>query len=73
MKQTQKYALDLTKTDEDGNFSCPKCGTPISPDDCTGETQSILEAKVGKQGLEEVVIRCQKCASELHLKGFSLE
>ena len=72
MKQTQVYVMDLTKTDGEGGFSCPGCGTAISPDDCTEEAYSILEAKVSNQGLDELVIRCNKCASELHLTGFSI-
>ncbi len=72
MKQTQVYVMDLTKTDGEGDFSCPGCGTAISPDDCTEEAYSVLEAKVSNQGLDEVVIRCNKCASELHLTGFSI-
>ena len=72
MKQKQVYVLDLTKTDGSGEFSCPQCGAAISPDDCTEEVYSILEAKVNKQGLEELVVRCNKCTSQLHLTGFSL-
>jgi hypothetical protein len=66
------YVLDLTKIDGSGDFSCPKCGTAISPDDCTQEAYSLLEANVNDQGLEELVIRCNTCESELHLTGFSL-
>ena len=33
---------------------------------------SILETKVNSYGLNEVVIRCNRCASQLHLTGFSL-
>jgi len=66
------YVLDLTKIDGSGSFSCPRCGTAISPDDCTKEAYSILEAKVSNQSLEELVIRCNKCTSEVHLTGFSL-
>jgi hypothetical protein len=72
MKQKQVYVLDLTKISGSGDFSCPHCGAAISPDDCTEEVYSILEAKVNRQGLEELVIRCNKCASQLHLTGFSL-
>jgi len=73
MNQSQVYEMDLTKTGGDGDFQCPECGTAISPDDCTEEAYSILEAKVNDQGLlEELVIRCNKCASELHLTGFSI-
>lgn len=72
MKQIQVYVLDLTKIDGSGNFSCPRCGNAISPDDCTEKAYSILEANVSDQGLEEIIIRCNKCESELHLIGFSL-
>ena len=72
MKQKQVHVLDLTKMDGSGDFSCPRCGAVISPDDCTEEVYSILKAKIGSHGLEELVIRCNRCASQLHLTGFSL-
>jgi hypothetical protein len=72
LKQTQAYKVNLAKIDGKGDFSCPRCGTIISPDDCTEEAYEILGTKVNKQGLEELVIRCKKCASELHLTGFSI-
>jgi transcription initiation factor IIE alpha subunit len=72
MKQTQMYVLDLNKMEGNGAFSCPGCGNVISPDDCNEEVYSIIEPKVSKDGLEELVIRCGKCGSQLHLTGFSL-
>ena len=72
MKQKQAYRLDLAKIDGSGDFSCPGCGATISPDDCTEEAYSIQEAKVNNKGLAELVIRCNSCASYLHLTGFSL-
>jgi hypothetical protein len=72
MKQIQVYELDLTKIGGSGDVSCPRCGNAISPDDCTEKAYSILEANVSNQGLEEIMIRCNKCESELHLTGFSL-
>lgn len=72
MRQKQVYVLDLTKIDGSGGFSCPRCGTLISPDDFTEEAYSILETKVNSVGLEELVIRCNRCASQLRLTGFSL-
>jgi len=72
MEQIHAYTLDLTKIDGNGDFLCPQCGTAISPDDNTKETYSVLEPKVNSQGLEELVIRCNKCASQIHLTGFSL-
>jgi len=72
MKQIQIYVLDLTKIEGSGDFLCPRCGNAISPDDCTEKAYSILEAKVNNQDLEKIIIRCNKCESELHLTGFSL-
>lgn len=72
MKQTYAYTLDLTKIDGDGDFACPRCGASISPDDCNEEAYAILETKVSRHGLEELVIHCNMCASHIHLTGFSL-
>ncbi len=72
MKQIHAYVLDLTKISGDGGFLCPRCGNVISPDDCTEKAYSVVEAKVSNQDLEEIIIRCNKCESELHLTGFSL-
>jgi hypothetical protein len=72
MKQAQNHVLDLTEINGSGDFLCPECGAAISPDDCNEEAYSILDIKVNNQGLEELVIRCNKCASHLHLTGFSL-
>ena len=71
MKQIHVYKLDLTKTDGNGDLSCPQCGNIISPDEVTEKAYTILEAKVNKHGLEEVVIRCNRCISQIHLTGFS--
>jgi len=72
MKQAYAYTVDLTKIDGKGDFSCPKCGTAISPDDTTEETYSLIEPKVNNYGLEELVICCNNCSSQIHLTGFSL-
>lgn len=72
MKQTYAYTLDLTKVDGEGDFACPRCGASISPDDCDEKTYTILETKTSRHGLEELVIRCNICASHIHLTGFSL-
>jgi hypothetical protein len=72
MEQAQAYKVDLTKIDGNGDFSCPRCGNVISPEDTTEETYSIIEPKVNSQGLEEVVLCCNKCKSYIHLTGFSL-
>jgi transcription initiation factor IIE alpha subunit len=72
MEQTHAYKLDLTKIDGDGDFSCPRCGSIISPDDTTEKTYWVLEPKVNTHGLEEIVICCNMCKSHIHLTGFSL-
>ena len=72
MKRRQVYTLDLAQIEGDGEFSCPECGTAISPDDDTEEIYSIVEPKVNSHGLKEIVIQCNRCASRLHLTGFSM-
>jgi hypothetical protein len=72
MKQAYAFSVDLTKIEGKGEFSCPRCGTLISPDDVTEETYSIVEPKVNNHGLEELVICCNLCKSQIHLTGFSL-
>jgi hypothetical protein len=72
MKQKQVYALDLTRIGGNGDFSCPQCGAKISPDDFYEETYSIQEVKVEDGSTKELVIRCNRCAGEIHLTGFSL-
>ena len=72
MKQTPVYVLDLTKINGRGDFPCPKCGVNISPNVCTEEVYTIVEAKVKNQSLDKLKIRCNRCKSYLHLTGFSL-
>ncbi len=72
MKQSCAYTVDLTKIVGKGDFSCPKCGAVISPDDTAEESYSIVEPKVNAYGLEEIVICCNNCSSHIHLTGFSL-
>jgi predicted RNA-binding Zn-ribbon protein involved in translation (DUF1610 family) len=72
IKQTHAFKIDLTETNGNGDFFCPRCGTNISPDDCSEQAYSILEPKVNKYGLEEVVIQCNNCYSHIHLTGLSL-
>ena len=72
MKQIHAYKIDLTKIKGEGDFACPRCGTMISPDDETEAVYSILGSKVNSNGLEEVVICCNKCSSHIHLNWFSL-
>jgi len=71
IKQTHAYKIDLTEIEGNGDFSCPRCGNNISPDDDSEDGYSILEPKVNSQGLEELVICCNNCFSHIHLIGFS--
>ncbi len=64
------YEVDLTKTQGDGNFSCPGCGVIISPEDETEDVYQILETKVKDETLEELLIQCKKCESKIRLVGF---
>lgn len=64
--------LDLTKIDGNGDFPCPNCGIIISPEDETEDVYTILEEKVRNDALEEMLIQCNKCRSQIRLTGFSI-
>lgn len=70
MKKSMVYVVDLTKIDGDGAFSCPKCGALISPDDETEEVYQIVETKVEKDDLTELILMCNRCGSTIKLVGF---
>jgi len=70
VRRNVAYTIDLTKIDGDGAFSCPKCGTVISPDDESEETYQILETKVKNDDLEELILTCKKCGTTIRLVGF---
>ena len=72
MEQEKAYRLDLTKIEGNGDFPCPKCRNIISPEDSTEEEYSVLESKVNRGELDEIVILCDHCGSQIHLTGFSL-
>ena len=72
MEQLQTYKVDLTTIQGNGDFQCPKCGATISPDDETDEVYCVLEKKYKNNSLDELVIQCQKCRSEILLTGFSV-
>ena len=71
-KQPLVYELDLTRIQGNGDFPCPNCGVTISPEDETEDVYCILETKVEGQALEELVIQCNKCASQIRLMGFPI-
>ena len=63
--------MDLTKIDGNGDFPCPTCGIKISPEDETEDFYTIVEEKVSNDTLEELIIRCNSCANQIRLTGFS--
>jgi len=69
-KQILSFKVDLTRTDKEGAFYCPLCQNSISPDEDSEKDYSILETKVNGIGLEEVVINCNRCGSQINLIGF---
>ena len=71
-KQPLVYELDLTRIQGDGEFPCPNCGVTISPEDETEDVYCILETKVDGQALEELIVQCNKCASQIRLIGFHI-
>jgi len=72
-KSQQVYRIDLTKIEGDGDFSCPKCGALISPDDESEEVYTILDTKMRGDILEELIINCNKCSSKIHVTCFLRE
>jgi hypothetical protein len=71
MKQKLEYKVDLTKTEGEGEFPCPRCGAKISPDEEPGETYDILDYVEKEDGsVEEIAVTCKKCRSTIHIIGF---
>jgi predicted RNA-binding Zn-ribbon protein involved in translation (DUF1610 family) len=65
------HTINLASIEGDGSFTCPQCGTSISPDDETEENYQILDTKVVNDELAELVIACGKCGCTLRVTGFS--
>lgn len=66
------HRIDLSKTDEEGKFPCPKCGALISPDDETEEVYKVVETVIGDDDcLESLVIKCNRCSTTIELEGFA--
>jgi len=66
------YTIDLTRTNEEGEFKCPKCGVLISPDDETEDVYTILEPSMKRGALHKISIQCNRCKIQIHLVGFDL-
>lgn len=71
-KQLPVYEMDLTRITGNGDFPCPNCGITISPEDDSESAYSILDTKFKDQVLNEVVVKCNKCESQIRLTGFQV-
>jgi predicted RNA-binding Zn-ribbon protein involved in translation (DUF1610 family) len=72
LQRIEFYTIDLTKVKGKGEFTCPKCGTIISPDDRTENVYTIIEPVVENESLKKLIIKCNSCGSQIHLTGFDL-
>ncbi len=70
LKQIEFYTIDLAEISGGGEFVCPSCGIEISPDDKTENVYTILEVVKKGDYLERMILRCNRCAIQLHLVGF---
>ena len=70
VKKRGLQTVDLTTTEGDGSFSCPKCGTMISPDDESEEVYKIVDTKVVNDELVELVVSCGTCGTVIRVTGF---
>jgi len=70
VKKTGVQTVDLTAIEGDGSFSCPKCGTMISPEDETEEVYKIVDTKVVNGELVELVVSCGTCGTVIRVTGF---
>lgn len=71
MKRASVYIVDLTKINGEGDFPCPNCGVDISPEDESETVYTIQEVKMKKDSLEELIVICNNCGSEIHIVGFT--
>jgi len=70
MRKSKSFLIDLSRTKEKGEFSCPKCGTKISPDDLSEGAYTILEPVMKGECLDRIILQCNRCGSKIHLIGF---
>lgn len=69
--QVVVYKMELTEINKNGSLPCPSCGAHISPDDKTEKIYTLLDINMSTSGLDEIVIRCNKCQSQIYISGFS--
>jgi DNA-directed RNA polymerase subunit RPC12/RpoP len=71
MQETVKFRIvDLTRINGKGQFRCPNCGVRITPDDKTEKAYTICEPIMRECSLEKIILRCNKCGTQIHLTGF---
>jgi hypothetical protein len=71
MGQVPAFRIDLNSIEGDGEFPCPSCGAPISPDDESEATYEITDIKTKEDGsLETLSVLCKQCGSTINLEGF---
>ena len=71
MWQRSTFRIDLTEIEGEGEFSCPRCGEVISPDDFTDLLYEIIDIEMKEDdSLEEILLLCKECGSVIHLVGF---
>jgi len=69
--QLTVYRMELDEINKNGALPCPSCGAHISPDDQTEEVYTLLDVNMGNYGLEEIVVQCNRCQSQIYIRGFS--
>ena len=63
--------MELSQINKNGSLPCPSCHAHISPDDKTEKIYTLLDVNMNQNGLDEIVIRCNKCQSQIYISGFS--
>jgi len=64
------YTIDLTRIRGSGDIRCPRCRIMISPDDETENAYAILATETKGDRLERIILRCNKCGTQIRLVGF---
>jgi DNA-directed RNA polymerase subunit RPC12/RpoP len=72
MHREKSRVIDLSKISGSGEFSCPKCGSRISPDDPSEDSYMIVEPVVKDDRLEMIILQCKKCGVKIRLVGFNV-
>lgn len=71
MKKVSAFVVDLTRIEGAGDFLCPSCGIVISPEDESETSYVIQNVRMTRnEQLKELVIKCNKCRSVIHVTGF---